>query len=136
MDYLHKNYHGTYILNPSCVFSKLFAGVCINQVGSYHFFFMDNDFSKLPMEIRGGGCIAMLICGTIRLFEVEDRYVERMLDEQNAAGSPRLKMRGKFWNLLGMIMEGGGKELFQFCFVRRLLINKRVHATISSRYQE
>ena len=27
MDYLHKNYHSTYILDPSCASSKLFAGV-------------------------------------------------------------------------------------------------------------
>ena len=27
MDYLHKNYHGTYILDPSCASSKLFAEV-------------------------------------------------------------------------------------------------------------
>ena len=54
----------------------------------------------------------MLICGTIRLFGVEDRYVET-LEEQNA-GSPRLKMRREFWNLLGMTMEGEDKDLFQF----------------------
>ena len=82
----------------------------INQVGSYRSFLMDKDLLKLPVETRRR--IAMLICGTIRLFGVEDRYVET-LEEQNA-GSPRLKMRREFWNLLGMTMEGEDKDLFQF----------------------
>ena len=82
----------------------------INQVGSYSPFLMDKDLLELPAEIRRR--IAILICGTVKLFETENRYVETT--EEKDAGSPRLQMRLEFWKLLGMTMEGNDADMFQY----------------------
>ena len=82
----------------------------INQVGSYRPFLMDKDLLQLPAEIRRR--IAILICGTVKLFGTENRYVETT--EEKDAGSPRLQMRLEFWKLLGMTMEGNDADMFQY----------------------
>ena len=82
----------------------------INQVGSYRPFLMDKDLLQLPAEIRRR--IANLICGTVKLFGTENRYVET--SKEKDAGSPRLQMRLGFWKLLGMTMEGNDADMFQY----------------------
>ena len=86
----------------------------INEVGSYCPFLMERDLLQLPAEIRRR--IAILICVTVKLVGTENRYVGTS-DDKNA-GSPWLKMRIEFWEMLGMTMEGDDANLFQYFFAK------------------
>ena len=79
-------------------------------IASTKFFLMEKDLLQIPAEIRS--YIAILICGTVKLFGTENRYVE--ITDDKDASSPRLQMRLEFWELLRMTMEGDNADLFQY----------------------